>query len=189
MEPWREGAGFDRHAALTHKAVLPSAWTVRREVLLELGGFDPALSHAEDVDLLLRLAATGHQDAWLEQPLVRYRVHQRAASHNIAALSEALQAVVDRHLSDQPQPWADHVRYGTASWCAWKAWAAGDPALALEQLQRALTVCRLPPVRRPVHLLEHFARSCARDGVPFALEPFLASGFWQQARQLLLQPT
>ena len=191
VEPWREGAGFDRVSALTHKAVLPSAWTLRRSVLLELGGFDEALSHAEDVDLLLRLAAAGHRGTWIPEPLVRYRVHAAGASRNLKAQIEGLASVVDRHLRDLPPEqlaWAAGLRYGTLSWGAWKAWSEGDHPLALAVLGRAAAACPLPLVRRPVHFLEHVCRSCSREGIPFHRDTFLASPFWQQAQALLLEP-
>ena len=190
VEPWREGAGFDRVSALTHKAVLPSAWTIRRSVLLELGGFDEGLAHAEDVDLLLRLATAGKRGAWIPQPLVRYRVHPAGASRNLQAQIEGLANVVDRHLQDLPPEqlaWAAGLRYGTLSWGAWKAWSEGNNALALEVLQRASALCPMPLARRPVHFLEHVSRSCLREGLPFEREAFLASAFWQQARALLLE--
>jgi hypothetical protein len=192
VQPWREGAAFDLASALTHKAVLPSAWTVRRDVLLELGGFDPGLAHAEDVDLLLRLAAAGHRGAWLEQPLVRYRVHPGGASRRLEAQIEGLASVVERHLAPlapDHAAWAAGLRYGTLSWGAWKAWSEGDQALALAVLARAAAACPLPLARRPVHFLEHVARSCQREGLAFDPAAFLTSGFWQQAQaQLLARP-
>ena len=191
VEPWRDSAGSDRHAALTHKAVLPSAWTIRRHTLLELGGFDETLHHAEDVDLLLRLAAAGHRGAWIPQPLSRYRVHPGGASRQLQGQIEGLASVVDRHLQDLPPDqaaWAAGVRYGTLSWGAWKAWSEGDHALALAVLDRAAAACPLPLVRRPVHFLEHVARSCAREGLPWERERFMASPFWQHAQAVLLEP-
>ena len=191
VEPWREGAGFDRVAALTHKAVLPSAWTIRRSALEAVGGFDPSLSHAEDVDLLLRLAAAGHRGAWIRQPLVRYRVHAGGASRNLRAQVHGLANVVDRHLQQlepQQQAWATAVRYVTLSWGAWKAWSEGDEPLALEVLERALTACPFALPMRPVHFLEHVAHSCEREGLPFDQTAFLASAFWRQAEARLLAP-
>ena len=190
VQPWRDGAGFDLVSALTHKAVLPSAWTIRRSAFEAVGGFDEGLSHAEDVDLLLRLAAAGHRGAWIEKPLVRYRVHPGGASRNLRAQVNGLADVVDRHLQPLPPEqaaWAAGLRYGTLTWGAWKAWSEGDHGLALAVLARAAAACPLPLVRRPVHLLEHISRSCAREGLPFDPEAFLASPFWQQA-QARLQP-
>jgi glycosyltransferase involved in cell wall biosynthesis len=48
---------------------------LRREAFEQIGGYDEAMSHGEDVDLLLRL-----REAWigvtvLDQPLVRRRIH------------------------------------------------------------------------------------------------------------------
>ncbi|WP_168187946.1 glycosyltransferase [Synechococcus sp. CB0101] len=188
VEPWRDGAAFDLRSALTHKAVLPSAWTLRRDALLAVGGFDESLSHAEDVDLMLRLAAAGHLGQWLKEPLVRYRVHPSAASAHTSAVIDGLAAVVDRHLIDQPQPWADQIRYGTLTWGAWRAWCSGDQLLALQTLRRARLSCPLPLVQRPVHFLEHISRSCLRDGIGFDRTSFCESSFWRQARELLLQP-
>ena len=37
VRPWQEGAGFQWRSVMEHKAVLPSAWTVRREALLAEG--------------------------------------------------------------------------------------------------------------------------------------------------------
>jgi hypothetical protein len=188
VEPWREGAGFDRHAALTHKAVLPSAWTVRRSALEAVGGFDVTLRHAEDVDLMLRLATSGHRGAWIPRPLARYRVHAGGASRQLQGQIEGLADVVDRHLQDLPpeqSDWAAGVRYGTLSWGAWKAWSEGDDALALTVLARAAATCPLPLARRPVHFLEHVARSCVREGLPFEPHFFLESEFWQQAQARL----
>ena len=191
VEPWREGAGFSLTAALTHKAVLPSAWTIRRSALDAVGGFDPSLSHAEDVDLLLRFAAAGLRGAWIERPLVRYRVHAGGASRNLKAQIHGLADVVDRHLqplSPEQEAWAAGLRYGTLTWGAWKAWSEGDQDLALQVLQRAAAACPLPLPRRPVHFLEHLSRSCVREGMPFDRDRLLASPFWHQARQLLLTP-
>jgi len=187
VQPWQEGAGFTFQQALNHKAVLPSAWTVRREALDAVGGFDVALSHAEDVDLLLRLAAAGFAGAWLDQPLVRYRVHGAAASRAVAGQVQGLLAVVERHLHGMAAPEAAELQYATLSWCVWLAWSEGDSITAEALLQRCGASCPWPYPRRPVHLLEVFARSAARVGQPFDRLALLASPFWRQA-VTLLQP-
>ena len=51
VRPWHEGAGFSWQTFMEHKAVLPSAWTLRRKSFLAVGGFDEELRHSEDVDL------------------------------------------------------------------------------------------------------------------------------------------
>lgn len=189
VRPWQEGAGFSWRSFMQHKAVLPSAWTVRRDALLAVGGFDPQLRHSEDVDLLLRLAAAGHEGAWIEQELVRYRLHGANASGRTKAQLQGLLAVMERHLeavaASEPG-WARSQRYDTTTWASWQAWSDGAPDLALQLLQQALEDCPYPLPRRPVHYLEVFARSCARIGQRFDAEALQASRFWRQAQELLL---
>jgi len=189
VRPWQEGAGFQWRSVMEHKTVLPSAWTVRRDALLAVGGFDEALKHSEDVDLLLRLAAAGHQGAWLTTELVRYRIHGGNASGRLQPQLQGLLDVMEQHLQDQPaseQTWVREQRYSTTTWAVWQAWQAGDAAQALGLLKQALPNCPYPLVRRPVHLIEVFARSSARIGDAFNRADLLASAFWTQAEPLLL---
>lgn len=51
-----------------------SSVTFRRQVLIDIGGYNPELQQAEDYELFLRLTAR-HRLANIEKPLVRYRVH------------------------------------------------------------------------------------------------------------------
>ena len=169
--------------------MLPSAWTIRRQAVLAVGGFDESLQHSEDVDLLLRLAKAGHQGAWIEQELVRYRIHSSNASGRLRPQLQGLLTVLERHLGALPasdSPWAREQRYGTTTWAVWQAWHAGDLSFALELLAQALQDCPYPLVRRPVQLIEVFARSSARIGAAFHRQSLLRSDFWQQAEPLLL---
>lgn len=191
VQPWQEGAGFDWRAALEHKAVLPSAWTIRREAFLAVGGFDAHLSHAEDVDLMVRLAAAGFQGAWIPELLVRYRVHGASASARLRAHADGLLEVLRRHTAELPpaeQAWTRQLRYDTTTWCCWHAWNAGATALALQLLRDALTDCPYPLPRRPVHLLEVFHRSASRVGQSWDRQALMQSPFWREAEQLLLDP-
>ena len=189
VRPWQEGAGFSWRSFMEHKAVLPSAWTVRRSAFEAVGGFDPSLHHSEDVDLLLRLAAAGHQGAWIPHQLVRYRLHAANASARIGPQLQGLLAVLERHLAPLPaseRAWVQEQCYSTTTWAVWQAWQVGQPELALTLLSRALQDCPYPLVRRPVHLIEVMQRSSARIGVPLDRAQLLQSGFWQQAEALLL---
>lgn len=51
-----------------------SSVTFRRQVLINIGGYNPELQQAEDYELFLRLSAH-HRLANIEEPLIRYRVH------------------------------------------------------------------------------------------------------------------
>ena len=186
-EPWLEGASFDFKAALNHKAVLPSAWTLRSNILENIGGFDCSLTHAEDVDLLLRISAKQFKGAWYPKPLVRYRLHPAAASRNITAQIKDLMRVMERHLVSVPVNEAKEYYYATLSWCVWLAWWNNDYSTAVNLLSECSVCCPWPPVRRPVHLLEVFARSCARISAPFDRIALIKSSFWARAL-VLLQP-
>jgi|SRR3974390_126573 len=76
---------FPPQEEITFESILFSrAWVfvisciVRREVLLQVGGFDQDLRYAEDLDLWLRIAHGGYKFLPYSQPLVRYR--KRAGS-------------------------------------------------------------------------------------------------------------
>lgn len=63
----------------------PSALLVRRDTLLELGGFDTHLSQSADQDLWIRLAEVGPLDV-VDEALVRYRLHEKNMSRNVRLL-------------------------------------------------------------------------------------------------------
>jgi len=189
VRPWQEGAGFAWRSFMEHKAILPSAWTVRRGAFVSVEGFDESLHHSEDVDLLLRLAAAGHQGDWIHHELVRYRIHNRNASLKLKPQLQGLLSVMERHLravDGSQSVWARKQRYSTTTWAVWQAWQAGDSTYALDLLTQALKDCPYPLVRRPVHMIEVMARSSARIGTHFDRTQLLGSRFWQQAEALLL---
>jgi glycosyltransferase involved in cell wall biosynthesis len=190
VEPWLEGARFDWRGFMEHKAVLPSAWTVRREAFEAVGGFDVSLQQSEDVDLLLRMAALDHQGGWINAAVVMYRIHDRNTSKKLTQQINGLLTVMERHLIRFPQndsAWIAKQRYDTTLWTSWLAWQSSAPSLALTLLRQALPSCPYPLARRCVHYLEVFQRSCARIGISLNRDALLASDFWQHARQLLEQ--
>lgn len=79
-----------------------SATVVRRSALDEVGGFDPALPQAEDLDLWIRLLAEDHVLVSVLGATVRYRRHPSGLTHDLVALAEALLRVHRAH--------AQHVR-------------------------------------------------------------------------------
>ena len=74
--------------------------------MLQVEGCNPALRHSEDVDLILRLAAAGHQGDWIHEPLVRYRIHSGNASGRLEPQLKGLLSVIDHHLNTLPNPHA-----------------------------------------------------------------------------------
>jgi glycosyltransferase involved in cell wall biosynthesis len=53
---------------------LPSL-VIRKQALVEVGGFDPALRASEDLDLLMRLREAGHEFVVLPEVVMRRRYH------------------------------------------------------------------------------------------------------------------
>jgi glycosyltransferase involved in cell wall biosynthesis len=85
------GLLFERNRVLTSSVV-----TVRRSAFDAAGGFDERLSHAEDYDLWLRLAAAGPV-AHLAEPLVSYRLHAHNLSHGREAHGRAEATILAKH--------------------------------------------------------------------------------------------
>jgi len=85
-------------------ALSTSAVVIRRERLLECGGFseDPKIVTAEDYDLWLRLAQGGNQIAFLDEVLGDFRLHAGSQSRSIERNLAAEIAVLDRCYATLP---------------------------------------------------------------------------------------
>lgn len=73
----------------------PSSMLCERELLLELGGFDPRFSQCADWDLWIRLAQATSV-AMLPEPLVCYRQHAGNMSRSIALLEADSVGVLEK---------------------------------------------------------------------------------------------
>jgi hypothetical protein len=73
----------------------PSSVVVRRDALERVGGFDPQLSTAADLDLWIRLAALG-DFGYLDEPLTRYRVHAGQMHRNIHLMARDCEYVLEK---------------------------------------------------------------------------------------------
>ena len=73
--PWKDNPVLDLKAAVLCKPARPSATMIRRDWCRRTGGFDTALSSAEDLDFLLRLMLEGCEAMWLPEVQVSYRQH------------------------------------------------------------------------------------------------------------------
>ena len=58
----------------------PHAVMIRRGILAELGGFDPALGGHADYELWLRVSGAGHPPCYQDEPLAFYRTHPDSMS-------------------------------------------------------------------------------------------------------------
>lgn len=80
-----------------------STGVARRDWLVSNGGFDPALSTCADWDLLVRsLLDTGI--AYVDEPLVRYRVHDSNMSHDIASIERDMVYALAKAFADSRLP-------------------------------------------------------------------------------------
>lgn len=66
---------------------------IRREALIDAGGFDPALRSAEDFDLWIKIIERGWRAAYVNVPLSRYRRRADSMSANTAKLLGAVATV------------------------------------------------------------------------------------------------
>jgi glycosyltransferase involved in cell wall biosynthesis len=80
-----------------------STGIVHRERFLAMGGFDPELSTSADWDLLLRTLLSG-SIAYLDEPLVRYRVHPSNMSRNISRMERDMRHAFAKTFSDPRLP-------------------------------------------------------------------------------------
>lgn len=67
---------------------------VRRQVFIESGGFDTTMVHNEDLEWLIRIAASGFRIVGLTDVLVRYRTSPTGLSANLAAMQAGRRAAL-----------------------------------------------------------------------------------------------
>jgi len=133
-----------------------STGLVQREQLLKIGGFDPALSVSADWDLLFRMALAGPV-AYVDEPLVRYRVHGANMSSDIAMMERDMTYAFAKAFADPRLPPALRARkrhaYGrlyrmlAGSYAGSRRRAAAVRTLAIA-LHYNPTIAR-GPLRRP----------------------------------------
>lgn len=88
---------------------------VERTTLLAIGGFNRAMRHVEDQDLLARLVGNGHLLRGIPETLVGYRMSADGLSCDFAAMLAAWRELADR--------WAERidVKRGEALYCRYLA--------------------------------------------------------------------
>jgi glycosyltransferase involved in cell wall biosynthesis len=81
----------------------PSSVICERALLVELGGFDPALSLCADWDMWLRVAARG-EFICVSEPLVRYRRHESNMSRDVDLLASDSRKTLGKAFADPGLP-------------------------------------------------------------------------------------
>jgi glycosyltransferase involved in cell wall biosynthesis len=80
-----------------------STGVVRRAEFLAAGGFDPALSMSADWDLLLRMLLNGGI-AYVDEPLVLYRLHDANMSRNVKVMEHDMRYAFAKAFADPRLP-------------------------------------------------------------------------------------
>jgi len=74
------------------------AMMIRRNDILQIGGFDESLTATEDGDLFIRLATDGFCISWSGMATWKYRVHQQNVTRSASQISKAIK-VLDKYFS------------------------------------------------------------------------------------------
>jgi glycosyltransferase involved in cell wall biosynthesis len=80
-----------------------STGLLSREGFMQIGRFDETLGSSADLDLLLRVLLHGRL-AYVEEDLVRYRVHGENTSRDIAAIERDMSVVLAKAFADPEMP-------------------------------------------------------------------------------------
>ena len=142
-------AGHPLAALLEVNFILTSSMVVRRDLIASLGGFDESMSHAEDVDLWIRLSRRAPAVA-STRALVRYQHRPGSLTRQTAPRLLNSAAVFARLADDPTLPSALRMRARSRASLAYSKLGfaylrEGNGAAARPQLIRALA----DPARRP----------------------------------------
>jgi glycosyltransferase involved in cell wall biosynthesis len=133
VEPWELADELDLKGFLKCQAFTLGPLMFRRRLLLSIGGFNPLLRQAEDVDLILKAMANGAKATWLRKSTLLYRQHEGAATQNaverVAAVNRVFAAFFSRRdLAADIAGMERQVRFNLLMWSVWQLYLAGDHA-------------------------------------------------------------
>ena len=83
---------------------------LRRDWITRVGGFDPTLSHGEDLDLWLRLLAAGAKWRYTGRTSCAYRKHPASAMGQIRLATARLTAFYEKQLNNPIVPYRERRR-------------------------------------------------------------------------------
>lgn len=189
--PWQRFPDLDLTTWLLHKPVLPSAMMFKRQWLIQVGGLDPRLAAAEDVDLVWRLAIAGCKSQWLRQVTTAYRQHGQSAMGNGQVQADCLAIVLDKAFSHPRLPTEARlieckVRYSTLVWAAWYLYRTGHPEAMAERLLQAYGLAPTLPTLALTEWVESFVNFAKNLGEVFDLAPLIYSTPWLNLKAELM---
>lgn len=149
-----------------------SGVVVRRELVVEVGGFDPALVNLADWDLWSRLAQAG-PPAWVPFPLTGYRIHGGNSSQDTSLVLRELDVLDGRYGAHVDRAAAHH-------YLAWVSLRGGRRRQAAKHFLQAAIRGDSPAVARSLSTL-------ARRRLPGAhVDPRHAA--WREQAEQWLEP-
>jgi glycosyltransferase involved in cell wall biosynthesis len=145
VKPYVQSPTLDLETWLFWKPVYPAAMLFRRDYVEKVAGFDTNLAHAEDVDLVFRIAAAGGESLWLREATAYYRQREGSASTKSLKQAQSIERVLDKFftLPQIPQKICkleSSVRYFTILWYTWRLLDDGYLEQAKTNLLRAKTL-------------------------------------------------
>lgn len=193
QKPWYELRELDLKAWVLWRAVLPSAMMIRREWLEKVGGFQPGLAYAEDVELIVRLAQAGCQAIWLEKITVNYRLHQTNAT---TASKTPLQAQCfdqfynqffsQPNLPPEIRQIESRSRYNYYIWMAWRFFETGYYQKMQEYLRKSLEYPQVSTRGTIIHWVGFFRGYSEGKGIDFDGNFLITLPEWQQLVKSIL---
>ncbi|WP_420643244.1 glycosyltransferase [Candidatus Leptofilum sp.] len=197
VEPWRHAPDLAVENWLQYKPVQLGAMLFRRIWLNRVGGLDPTLRQAHDVDLMLRLSLAGCQGAWLHQPTLQYRQHQASTMRKTAVQTESVLRVLENFFATPNLP--NHLRqqksntyFYTLLWLGWHAAINGDAETAVSTLQQSITFAQkradLAIEHTVVEWLFHFVQWEWENGRTDSLPDTIWPIFEQAAPDVIVWP-
>ncbi len=198
IEPWRDAPDLDADSWLQYKPVQLGAILFRRIWLNRVGGLDPTLRQAHDVDLMLRLSLAGCMGAWLYEPTIQYRQHQLSTMHrSVAVQAESVLRVLDKFFGHPDLP--ERLRseqtktyFYTLLWLGWHAMRNGDAVTAVSTLKQNLELGyklhNLATEHTVVEWLFHFAEWQQENGRTTSLPDTVWSIFQEAAPEVNVWP-
>lgn len=188
-EPWHSIPKLDLETWLRWKPIgTMGTLMFRRHWLLEAGGFQAGLGHAEDVDLLLRLALRGCQADWLREVTICYRQHDRNTMRDGLSQARSINKVLDKFFAQTELPFGvrlleKQVRYNTFVWSSWYLYFTGFPREMVEYLQKSWEYSPYLPVETAIHWVESFANFSQNMGEDLDVDKLARTFEWQELMQ------
>ncbi len=192
VKPWEMVPQLDLESWLRWKPLgTMGTLMFRRDWLQQVGGFEAGLTHAEDVDLVLRLALKGCQAQWLPQPTVCYRQHDQNTMRDGISQAQSINWVLDRffNLPDIPieirlvEKW---VRYSTLVWSSWYLYHTNFSQEMVQYLKKSWEYTPFFPIETIINWADSFTQYSAQVGEELDADQLGQLSEWQDLVQWVI---